>query len=169
MKTPHQSRNKLVGALSAFVTRLGVFPANVSVLGTFGFFSESPVLFGLSIIAFDALVKGFYRGFWMTYLGFACYPLLGWISRKRLSHQLLALPLASFCFFLLSNAGVWFYWYPHTVSGLVLCYSLAVPFYARTLAGDLLFGYAFVGYRVLKQRGVSLRSLVRESHLSFGL
>jgi hypothetical protein len=116
-------------------------------LGSFGFFGH-PVLFGISILAFDLLVKGIYPGFWLTYLGFACYPLLGWLAQGSVRKQLLLLPMASFLFFLLSNLGVWWYWYDHTFEKLLVCYALAVPFYSRTLLSDICFGY---GYLLLRQ------------------
>lgn len=137
---------QLALATSVGVSRLGILPANISPLGSYGFFGN-PVFYAVSIVAFDLLIKGIYPGFWLTYIGFACYPLLGYLTRKSLGKQMLALPLASFLFFLLSNLGVWWYWYDHTWAELMLCYALAVPFYARTLVGDLVFGY---GYLVLK-------------------
>ncbi len=139
------ARQVLIAA-AVLVSRVNLLPANISPLGSFGFFGN-PVLYGASIVLFDLFIKGLYPGFWLTYLGFACYPLFGRVAGKSLNKKLLLLPLASFCFFLLSNLGVWWYWYDHSVEKLLLCYLLAVPFYARTLVGDLLFGY---GYLVVK-------------------
>ena len=147
-------QNKLITQLalatSAGVSRLGILPANISPLGSYGFFGN-PALYAVSIVSFDLLVKGIYPGFWLTYIGFACYPLLGFLTRKSLNKQLLALPLASFLFFLFSNLGVWWYWYDHTLAQLLLCYALAVPFYARTLVGDLLFGYGYLAVKNIDQ------------------
>lgn len=143
---PRQVRAAGVAGIT-FVSRLGLLPGNISPLGSFGFFGGSPVWFMVSVVAFDVLVGGLYKGFWLTYLGFLIYPLLGKVAGGRWQRQALLLPLASFGFFLISNLGVWWYWYPKTWEGLLLCYTLAVPFYARTLAGDLGFGY---GYLVVK-------------------
>jgi hypothetical protein len=48
---------------------------------------------------------------------------------------------SSISFFLLSNFAVWvgYDMYPKTLSGLVTCYAMAVPFFRGTLAGDLVF------------------------------
>jgi len=119
------ARQVLIAA-AVLVSRVNLLPANISPLGSFGFFGN-PVLYGASIVLFDLFIKGLYPGFWLTYLGFACYPLFGRVAGK--------------------NLGVWWYWYDHSVEKLLLCYLLAVPFYARTLVGDLLFGY---GYLVVK-------------------
>lgn len=130
-------------ATAVFVSRLGYLPANISPLGSFGFFGKNKWLFFTTIVLFDWLVGGFYPGFWITYLGFAMYPLLGKLA-KNTRLKLILLPLASFLFFLVSNFGVWWYWYPHTLTGLITCYLLAVPFYKQTLIGDLVFGYSYL-------------------------
>lgn len=131
-------------ALAVFGSRLGHLPANFSPLGSFGFFGGQPILFFAVIIGFDVFVRGLYPGFWLTYLGFAAYPIFGYLSRGRVKFQLLGLPAASFSFFLLSNLGVWWYWYELTFANLLLVYSLALPFYQRTLIGDLFFGYGYL-------------------------
>src|SRR2546425_11881898 len=47
--------------------------------------------------------------------------------------------LCSVQFFLISNFGVWLgFGFAHTWDGLVSCYTLALPFFAPTLVGDLL-------------------------------
>ncbi|GIK84318.1 MAG: hypothetical protein BroJett025_09400 [Patescibacteria group bacterium] len=130
-------------AVLVFVSRLNVLPANISPLGSYGFFGNS-LLFAVSIVAFDVLVKGMYPGFWLTYIGFACYAVLGKLSKNSLKRQLVFLPFASFLFFLISNLGVWWYWYGHTIADLLLCYTVAIPFYSRTLIGDLFFGYTYI-------------------------
>ncbi|MBT3249902.1 MAG: hypothetical protein HN846_03910 [Candidatus Pacebacteria bacterium] len=146
-KSIKKNSKSTIIAVAAFVSRLGYLPANISPLGSFGFFGKNKWLFFATIIIFDWLVGGFYPGFWVTYLGFAMYPLLGRLARStRL--KLTLLPLASFSFFLISNFGVWWYWYPHTITGLTTCYLLAVPFYKQTLIGDLVFGY---GYLLVKK------------------
>lgn len=135
---------KIPTALVVFISRFGMLPANVSPLGSFGFFSQNPTLYFVTILAFDYFKGGFYKGFIFTYLGFAGYYLLGKIARNKLKRQLVLLPLASFVFFLFSNFGSWFYWYPRNLTGLIACYTLALPFYQRTLLGDLVFGYMFI-------------------------
>ena len=47
----------------------------------------------------------------------------------------------SVTFFLVSNFGVWAAtnMYAKTVSGLMACYAAGVPFFRRTLEGDLLY------------------------------
>jgi hypothetical protein len=56
---------------------------------------------------------------------------------------------SSLTFFGLSNAAVWYAWYPHTADGIARCYSTAVPFLANSLASDLLFSAGFFGLYAL--------------------
>ena len=48
-------------------------------------------------------------------------------------------------FFLLSNFAVWLagQLYPRTLAGLVSCYTLAIPFFEKGLASDLIFSAIF--------------------------
>lgn len=146
----------LVVATAVFISRLRILPSNVSPLGSFGFFGQNPFIYFATIILFDSFVGGHYHGFWWTYAGFVAYPLFGYLARKHWRHQALLLPLASFSFYLLSNFGSFWYWYPHTLDGLLLCYALALPFYLRTLAGDLAFGY---GYLLVKHQTTLLSKI----------
>lgn len=69
--------------------------------------------------------------------------------------------VGSLQFFLISNFGVWLHFpttYAHTLQGLATCYLAALPFYGRTLAGDLLFSgvlfglHAWLSRRVMREQ-----------------
>jgi hypothetical protein len=55
--------------------------------------------------------------------------------------------VSSVQFFVITNFGMWLgtAMYPHTAGGLVACYVNAIPFFGRTLAGDLLYTGALFG------------------------
>ena len=75
-----------------------------------------------------------------VYLGFITVVLLG---SKIKSIKFGNILLASIIFFLLSNFGVWILGYPKNFEGLLLCYTMAIPFFGYSIAGDLFFGYLF--------------------------
>lgn len=143
----HLSKNILASGAILLSRASKLLPANVSPLGSFGFFGSQPIWFFLSIILFDRFFGGSYDSALWTYLAFASYPVLGYLARKSQARQIRLLPLASLLFFLISNFGVWLNWYPNTLSGLMQCYVLALPFYWRTLIGDLVFGYGFLAWK----------------------
>lgn len=68
--------------------------------------------------------------------------------------------LCSLQFFLITNLGVWAgsHFYPHTAAGLATCYSAALPFFGRTLGGDLFFTAVLFGlYNLLGRRHPQLQ------------
>jgi hypothetical protein len=50
-------------------------------------------------------------------------------------------------FFLATNFAVWAFspMYEKTLEGLVLCYTMAIPFFHNTVAGDLIWSGAIFG------------------------
>ena len=89
-----------------------------------------------------------------VYGGFAIQALLGRALRRRRGGSLMAAGLGATVFFALSNFGVWVAGgYGHSVTGLLACYIAALPFFAATLMGDLLWvGVLSLGYRALLRR-----------------
>jgi hypothetical protein len=60
---------------------------------------------------------------------------------------------SSSVFFLATNFAVWAFspMYEKTLEGLVLCYTMAIPFFQNTVAGDLIWSGAIFGtYFVLR-------------------
>lgn len=141
---------KLAAGLAVLISRFLTILPNFSLVGSFGFHSSSFLSFTVSFFVFDLIKGGFYPGFLFTYLGFFAYFALGRLAKNSLKKKIILLPLASLVFFLLSNFGVWWYWYPHTMAGLSKCYTLALPFYKNTLLSDLVFGW---GYLVIRELG----------------
>lgn len=68
--------------------------------------------------------------------------------------------LCSILFFVVTNFTVW--WcgsmYPHSLSGLMLSYSTAIPFFRNTLLGNLAFGFAFLGSYAVALQWMSHRT-----------
>jgi len=112
----------------------------------------------------------FYPGFYWQYMAYIIIVIVGFSlssvlpvrnpkepSARRVG-SLLAASLGSSClFFLISNLGVWASlslhpMYPHTLAGLLTCYTMAIPFFTPTLVSDLVYSAVLFGsfYTVVK-------------------
>jgi len=74
-----------------------------------------------------------------VYLAFMGISYMGIHSKKIGNGTILK---SSTLFFVLTNFGVWLMGYPLTFAGLVSCYTLAIPFFAYTIMGDLFFTHS---------------------------
>ena len=77
---------------------------------------------------------------------------------------------ASLLFFVVTNFGSWLWFdsYTKSWSGLISCYTAAIPFFRYTLAGDLIFGAVLFGSYAAVTRLASLTSESPESAPSVG-
>ncbi len=67
----------------------------------------------------------------------------------------------SLLFFVATNAAVWLFgdgsFYPHTVAGLVQCFTMAIPFYRNSLLGDITWSSVLFGsYQLMQLRAPKL-------------
>ena len=105
----------------------------------------------------DPLLGGYSRATPFIYLSFLINV---WIGRRlRGSENAFrigaAAVVSSVQFFVLSNFGVWLgFGYAHTWAGFAQCYTLALPFYAPTLAGDLITSGTLFGLHAWLSRTV---------------
>ena len=99
-------------------------------------------------------IKGFYSGQWQNYLLIASITIIGFFINKNKIGQIFIGSLAgAVYFFLISNFMVWMGggWdinnqpYPRSFSGLMLCFSEALPFFKWSVLSTLLFNGAFFG------------------------
>ena len=109
-----------------------------------------------------SLLEGHYPAYsWVTLLVYGCFLINVVLGRAFLRHSQSVTRVASVAllgsiqFYLLTNLPSW--WsdpaYGHTFSGLIACYVAALPFFGRTLLGDLFYsGVLFSTYRVLSRR-----------------
>lgn len=97
---------------------------------------------------------------WGSPVIYAAFMINVWIGRRMLRRVTplrvgSAAFLCSLQFFLLTNFAVWISapLYAANFSGLLLCYTEALPYWGRTLAGDLLYSGAIFGlYELLVRR-----------------
>src|SRR6266571_9271724 len=87
------------------------------------------------------------------------------IENKRSVAQVLAATLISaVIFYIATNFAVWAWGalYPRSGSGLIACYTAAIPFFRNSLIGDIAFvAVLFGGFALLERFFVSLREQPR--------
>lgn len=150
-------------ALLSFVWRLIPHLPNFTPIGALAMMSGAHLQkrIGIFVPLFVMLASDFFIGSYSlklmaaVYGSFLIYVLLGTFSAKKSYKIIGGALLGSIAFFLITNFAVWAFtpWYTKDITGLLLNYALAVPFFQNTLAGDLLWTSAFVGaYEVVFQR-----------------
>jgi hypothetical protein len=94
---------------------------------------------------------GFYGGSQIfNYAAFGLVALFGASLKNRNAINVFGYAITgSMIFFVISNLGVWadttFNMYAKTWSGLVNCFTMAIPFYKNSLISDVLFSAIFFG------------------------
>jgi hypothetical protein len=177
MQNKIESRTLAVGltVLSA-LGRLVPHAPNVTPLGGSCLFAGSRISGFLAYLlpllvmaATDPFVGGYTK---LSPVIYGCFMINVWLGRRMLQ-QVTAVRvgatafLCSLQFFVLTNLGVWMGgvvrghgFYAPTPAGLASCYSAALPFWGRTLAGDLLFSAAIFGmYSLLVRATQSNRTV----------
>lgn len=159
------TRTKIIIAamiiLLAAASRLVKHPFNFTPVAAMALFAgcylgkKWGVLLPLAAMFVSDIFIGFYDWQVMAsvYLGIALAFVIGWVlkNRKKWYTVGLAALASSVSFFLITNFAVWafFSWYPHTWSGLISCFTLALPFFRNTLLGDLVYsGVLFGAYEL---------------------
>ena len=97
----------------------------------------------------DVILTKYYWDYHMTWdqsVIWVWYAAVLWLGTRLTKHQkplpVFAAALASsVSFFVISNFAVWAATelYPKTFSGLMTCYTLAIPYFRHSIEGDLLF------------------------------
>lgn len=114
----------------------------------------------ISIMLVSDLVIGFYAGIEWTWISFGIIVLFAYLIRRLPTTWRLPIGAlgASLLFFVVSNFGVWVAsgMYAHTLSGLIDCYVMGLPFFRATLLSDLFFAVALIGSYELIRRPIAL-------------
>lgn len=127
------------------ISRVIPHPANFTPLGAILAYGSNrkgykwAMILGLLIMVTSDVILGFSFSTPFVYLGFASYAVLPKILSKKIG-LIPTTILSSLVFFLISNLGVWLGpWYEHSWSGLIKCFTLAIPFYKNMLLADAVF------------------------------
>jgi hypothetical protein len=132
-------------ALSRMVPHLPNFTPLAAIALFGGFYLDKKFAFVVPLAAMA--VSDYFIGFssdWMfVYGSFLAIGALALSMQSRKSAAVVAgTTLAgSMIFFAVTNFGVWATqaWYPKTAAGLAECFTMAVPFFRNTLAGDVFY------------------------------
>ena len=143
--------------LIAALTRLVPHPPNfapITAMSLFAgaYFTRKQLAFIVPLLAMliSDLFLGFYTISIFVYLSFAVITWMGQQQNKVTPKIVL---LGSVLFFLISNLGVWLLHYPKTIDGLVTCFTLAIPFFATSLIGDIFYSVILVfGFSAINKR-----------------
>lgn len=108
------------------------------------------------------LFLGFHQMMIPVYVGFALIVLLGTQLRNnvRVPYVIGGSVAGSVLFFLITNFAVWAMtpYYPNTFAGLLMSYTMAIPFFHSALLGDLFYNAVFFGgFYFVMQRYPALR------------
>ncbi|TBR20162.1 MAG: hypothetical protein EPO57_01150 [Chitinophagaceae bacterium] len=107
-------------------------------------------------------IKGFYGGQWENYLLIAGLTIIGFfIKGNKFSHIGIGAVAGSVIYFIVSNFLVWISGgldinnlpYQRSIDGLVICFTVALPFFKWSLLSTFIFSGLFFGsYSLLHHR-----------------
>lgn len=109
------------------------------------------IIIPLIALFISDLFIGFYKLEVMlaVYLSLALIGLVGILleKNKNILNITTGAMASAILFFLATNFAVWYFgdWYPNTLSGLMMSYSLAIPFFKSTLLSTLLYSGVLFG------------------------
>ena len=148
----------IVLAASRFIPH----PPNFTSLLSLAFYI--PLVFGLRYLPvlllsfiFTDLVIGMHN---LTFFTYGTIVLIGLGSnffKINIFSRITGSLLGACLFFIITNFGVWSTGiYGYTISGLILCYTLAIPFFAYTLISTFIFSGIFEGFYSLCKNKIKL-------------
>ncbi len=163
--------------LLAALSRLLPHPPNfapITAMALFGgaYITDKRLAFIVPLIAM--LISDLFLGFHSTQLVvYGCFMLITFIGfrlkdNKSVGRIATATVIGSTLFFVLTNFAVWAFgsYYPSTMTGLIECFTAAIPFYDRsifssmmlnTFIGDAFFTTIFFGAFALAEQKIPLK------------
>jgi len=113
-------------------------------------------------------IKGFYSGQVSNYLVIASVTVIGFfINKNKIGQIFIGSLVGAIYFFLASNFTVWVGGgldinnqpYPRSLSGLLLCYTEALPFFKWSVISTLVFNAIFFGSFYLLGKSVLMKEM----------
>ena len=150
--------NVCIGIFIAIcVSRFIPHPPNFTSLIALSFYV--PALLGRKYIpaiilffAFTDIIIGYHTGTHWTWGSVLIIGLMSQYFTKNLNWRLSGALLGACIFFIITNFGVWASgMYGHTLEGIILCYTLAIPFFTYSIISTLFFSTIIeIAYNFLK-------------------
>ena len=153
----NRNENFLIGfVLLAVWFRLIPHPPNVAPITALALFSGASfrnkwfsIIFPLIAMLLSDIVLGFSTISLWVYSAFILITMFAWLVKELRWTSVL---ISSLIFFIVSNFGVWVLSYPHTIEGLITCYTMAIPFFGYSILGDMAWSLILFGlYETIKQ------------------
>ena len=157
--------------LFAAFSRLMPHPANFTPIAAIALFSavylDKKYFLIIPVIAMllGDIFLGFYSTMVWVYGSFAVIALIGlWLKKhKSVGYIFGTTVVSSIIFFIITNFGVWASgYYEYSVNGLIQCYTMAIPFFRNSIAGDLVYVTVMFGIYELVNRYIVSPKAVEE-------
>ena len=151
--------------LFAAFSRLIPHPANFTPIAAIALFSGAYLgkkyflIIPIAAMLIGDIFLGFHSTMIWVYGSFAVIAVLGlWLkSHKNVGYIFGTTVVSSIIFFVITNFGVWMSgFYEYSLRGLIECYTMAIPFFRNSIAGDLVYVTAMFGiYELIKRYALS--------------
>ncbi len=146
----NRNENFLIGfVFLAVAFRLIPHPPNFAPITALALFSGASfrnklfsIVFPLIAMLLSDIVLGFGTISLWVYSAFILITMFSWVVKELKWTSVL---IGSLIFFIVSNFGVWVLSYPHTIEGLIACYTLAIPFFGYSILGDMAWSLIIFG------------------------
>lgn len=156
--------------LFAVFSRLIPHPANFAPIAAIALFSgtylNKKYMFIIPVAAMllSDFIIGFHSAMPWVYGSFILIGLMGiWLkSHMKIGYVIGTAFLSSILFFLITNFGVWTTgFYGYSINGLIECYTMAIPFFRNSFAGDIVYVTAMFGIYELAMRYIKTGESVK--------
>jgi len=134
----------------------GIHPITAIALFAGVYFNKRmAILVPFAIMAIADYFVGYYDILLMAsvWTSFILFAMVGRWFRKRKKWILGGAVASSLIYFVITNFAVWQFtvWYPHTLQGLILCYTIGLPYLFKGMISTVLFtGGLFGAYELSK-------------------
>ena len=139
----------------AVATRLLPHPPNFAPITGIALFAASKLnkkILAFLLPLFCLFITDLILGLgWINLFIYGAFGMISLIGMRIQKVSPLTVVGSSLLFFIISNLGVWLLYYPLTLEGLMTCFTLAIPFFGNTIAGDLVYtAVLFYGFSAIK-------------------